>query len=80
MTTTMTKPNGYDIAFMTWFHRNGWKIWRMASGIEVWTNDDAHCHFIVTDGMLDRLEGAGSIKRVFPDRPGEWWIANGHGQ
>jgi hypothetical protein len=57
------KCNGYDLAFLAWFQRDGWQIHQTPSGIDVWTNGDA---FTVTRGMIERLEWNDHIERIFP--------------
>lgn len=58
--------NGYDLSFLAWFRAHGWQIHVMPSGIEVWSNDDTPCPFKVTQGMIDRLQWANLIERIFP--------------
>jgi hypothetical protein len=70
MPTLLREPtvtlNKYDLAFLAWFERWGWQIHSYAGKIDVWTNDDARCPFKVTRPMIDRLEWAGKIERIFP--------------
>lgn len=57
----MKAPNKYDLAFLAWFQRHGWLIHDSWGQLDVWTNDDAYCHFRVTRGMIERLEAAGAL-------------------
>lgn len=63
---SLTGLNKYDLAFLAWFERHGWQIHSFAGHIAVWTNGDAICPFRVSRGMLDRLERARRIERIFP--------------
>ena len=68
--------NGYDQSFLQWFSRHGCRIHRFINTIEIWTNGDARPVHQVTNGMIDRLETAGAIERVFPagsNIHSEWW-------
>lgn len=65
-------PNGYDRSFVEWFRSHGWRVWRHISGIEVWTFNDAHCPFRVTDGMIERLKSVGWLVQIFPPDSSIW--------
>lgn len=58
--------NRYDLSFLKWFSKHGWRIHRYLGSIEIWTNDDTTPKHRVTSGMLERLEQSGRIVRIFP--------------
>lgn len=75
----MKKPNGYDLSFLGWFQKNGWRIYRFLGDITIWTIDGAPVHHKVTSGMIGRLEEAKMIKRIFPPDAcvhDEFWVLN----
>ncbi|HUS37324.1 MAG TPA: HNH endonuclease signature motif containing protein [Verrucomicrobiae bacterium] len=61
---TPSKPNKYDLAFLTWFRRHGWLVRESMDGsCDVWTTGDAVCKFRVTGMMLERLVAGGLFSR-----------------
>ena len=64
--------NQYDLSFLKWWNRHGWRLSLFMGKPEVWTHGDAKCPFKVTTGMIRRLESDRLIERIFPAEISIW--------